>query len=308
MNPDTSTGQAWWTCRTERPTTDMDTDRPPEMKYEDQAHLLDSLNKALHPATGISAGTAAGTLTGFAIAGPLGAIVGAIVGAITGGVVADSSHTFSMIADFVFADQLGGPPAVGPSYEISSGTSRGWDDGYAQKYEEFWNLSPKGQFTEIFFDAQQTDYLDFIDEMFAFFRAPQSGKNAGYIAIRFMRPSDALLAMQRWAVTAAVEVVLVEKLDPDAKAHIEQINTLAENYDARFHWEMIRPTGVSNDSVMEEHGISRQPAWECLPGMHSAASFLGLSVSNPLENLGLINFSCSPRWDKLNEIATRQPR
>lgn len=239
ISPSNTNGHAWWTVRTEVSLCQTPTRRDPEMRPADQKHLIDALAKALDPGIAGAAGGVGGFLIGLAFGGPLGAIILGISGAIAGGVVADSDDVFAAITDLIFARELNSPDITGPSFEVTSGTAVGFA-GYEQKYREFWNDAPKVQYTEVFFDAQRTDYLKFIDAMLAYFQG-SSAKNAGYIAIRFMRPSQAPLPMQRWSVTAAVEVVLLEALDPQAKQTIEAVNRLAEGYDVRFHWGMTRP-------------------------------------------------------------------
>lgn len=239
LSPFSANGHAWWTIRTPVSVDQTATRREPERSPAEQQHLVKALAAALQPGTGAAAGGFGGFFAGLVIGGPLGAIIGGISGAIAGGVAADSDDVFATITDLVFAMELNSPDTTGPNFEITSGTAEGFT-GYEQRFREFWDDAPKAQYTEVFFDAERTDYLSFVDAMLAYFHGSPA-KHAGYIAIRFMGPCEAPLAMQRWSVTAAVEVALLEALDPQAKQTIEAVNRLAEGYDVRFHWGMTRP-------------------------------------------------------------------
>ena len=233
--------------------------------------LIDALAIALRPETADDVGEAVGFLLGLVLGGPVGASVFAMAGKIAGRQIADSEDVFAAITDLVFAMQLNRPPTTGKSFEISSGHAVGYDGGYEQKFREFWNDFPKAQYTEVFFDAQRGDYLRFVDEMLADFGSPGSGKQAGYVSIRFMAPSEAPLAMQRWPITAAVEVILMEALDPAAKRTIETVNRLAQGYDARFHWGITRPADYRPVGVRNE--IERWKAGAAMLGLRSGDGF-----------------------------------
>jgi hypothetical protein len=86
-----------------------------------------------------------------------------------------------------------------------------------------------------------------------------------------MGPSDAPLAMQRWPITAAVEVVILKSLDPAAKRTIEAVNRLAQGYDARFHWGMIRPADYRPADVRNE--IERWKAGAATLGVRAGDGF-----------------------------------
>lgn len=250
ISPYSANGYAWWTARTKVPLNQTATQTAPEMRPADQRQLVEALAAALDPGVGAGTGGFVGFLTGLLVGGPLGAIIGGISGAIAGGVTADSGDVFAAITDLVFAMGLNGPDVTGPSFQVTSGTAEGFS-GYDQKYQEFWSDAPKAQFTEVFFDAERTDYLQFVDAMLAYFQTT-SAKHAGYISIRFTKPSEAHLAMQRWSVTASVEVVLLEALDPQVLQTIEAVNRLAEGYDVRFHWGMTRPMEYRPSGLRDE--------------------------------------------------------
>jgi hypothetical protein len=58
--------------------------------------------------------------------------------------------------------------------------------------------------------------------------------------------------MQRWPITAAVEVVLLQALDKTSRQNLEAVNQIAQNYNARFHWGMIRPADFRPAAVQNE--------------------------------------------------------
>lgn len=241
LSPFGADGNAWWTI-TSKVGLEQTPTRPggPPMRAAEQKHLIQALAKALDPHHNIPAGTAAGFLTGLALGGPIGWIVGGIAGAITAGTVAQSSDVFMAITDLVFNQQLNTPDTTGPSFEVTSGSAQGYTGGYEEKYSEFWTDNVRVQYNEVFFDAQKSVYLDYIDTALAYFRS-SGAKHAGYVAIRFTGPSSASLAMQRWPVTVAVEVVLVQDLDPAALDRIRAVNEFARPHDVRFHLGMTRP-------------------------------------------------------------------
>ncbi len=262
INPETANGQAWWTVRTKVPLSATQTVLKPGRKAGELKLLFNALAIALRPETGGDVGAIVGWLLGLALGGPVGGSLFAIAGRIAGREIADSEDVFAAITDLVFAMELNSPPTTGKSFEITSGNAVGYSGGYEQKFREFWNDFPKVQYTEVFFDAQRSDYLQFIEAILGYFRSSGSGKQAGYVSIRFMAPSEAPLAMQRWPITAAVEVVIVEALDPAAKRTIEAVNRFAQGYDARFHWGMIRPAdyrpvGVRNEIERWKAGAAR---------------------------------------------------
>jgi hypothetical protein len=61
-----------------------------------------------------------------------------------------------------------------------------------------------GNASEFFFNARSTEYLEFVADMEAWTR--QVSKVPGYIALRFIRQSDAYIAMERFPVTVAIEL------------------------------------------------------------------------------------------------------
>lgn len=261
LNPDSANGQAWWTAR--RKELMQLPSSPPSggLTFQQQAALVDALAIALDPTAGINVGGALGTILRLLRVGLFPTLLDPIRIALENGVLASSEDVFNVLSDFIFASQVGAQPSIGPNYEITSGTATQYA-GYPDKYERFWKESPKGQFTEIFFDATRTDYLNFIDEILGLFRGRGSGHQAGYVAIRFMGPTRAPLGMQRWPVTVSVEVLLLDALDPNAATMIQQVNTTAARYDVRYHWGMTRPGAPSNVGAERELAVWRRDAAE----------------------------------------------
>jgi len=273
LNPDGG-GQAWWTYRIKLNEVEGSVaivkgmarwDMPwvgKEMSYREQAELMHLVGTALDPGAAAAAGGGVGALVGVLAGGPWGAIIGGIAGAIGGGVTAACEDVFNCISRSIYPSQLGADSVIDASYKVTSGGldngkkegEAGYWDCYATKYAEFWRFSPKAQYTEVFFDAQKTDYLRFTDEMLKYFATPGTGRQAGYISIRFTGRSEAPLAMQRWPVTASVELILLEDLDPRAREKVEHVNDLASRHDVRFHWGMLRPPppGVPGAAVAQE--------------------------------------------------------
>jgi FAD binding domain len=267
LSPESANGHAWWTARTKVPMNQRPTPvQPDRLSASDRTHLLRALAVALDP----SKGPTDVDILAFLVGGVAGGALFGIGAAIARREIADREDVFAAIADLVFDMELNKPPATGPSFEITSGKG-GYTGSYEEYYREFWLHSPKVQFTEVFFNAQSSDYLRFIDEIRTDFQSASSGKQAGYIAIRFMAPSEAPLAMQRWPVTVAVEVVILRDLDARAKQTIEAVNRRARNYDARFHWGMIRPADYRPIGVRNE--IERWKAGAVSLGVRAGDGF-----------------------------------
>jgi len=253
LSPESANGQAWWTVRTPVPMSQVPTRVQPERTPVEQRILVEALAKALNPSTGPPAGVVLASLADLLLLGGAGGgFLSGVAGAIAGRVVANRDDVFGTITDMVFEMLVNGPTATGPSFEITSGNALEFGGNYERKYSEFWNHAPKVMFTEVFFDAQRRDYLRFVDATLEYFRSAGSGKQAGYISIRFMARSEAPLAMQRWPITAAVEVVLLQALDRAARQNLEAVNRLAQMYGVRFHWGMIRPAYYRPADVQSE--------------------------------------------------------
>jgi hypothetical protein len=214
----------------------------PERTPVQQKALVEALAKSLSPQTGPPIGAVLASIAdALLLGGAGGGFLSAVAGAIGGSIIANRDDVFGTITDMLFAMAVNGPTTTGPSFEITSGNALEFGGDYSRKYAEFWTHAPKVMFTEVFFNAQRSEYLRFIDAALSYFTTAGSGKQAGYIAIRFMARSEAPLAMQRWPITAAVEIVLLQALDSAAKQHLEGVNALAQTFNARFHWGMIRP-------------------------------------------------------------------
>ena len=65
-----------------------------------------------------------------------------------------------------------------------------------------------GDSVEVFFDATSDELIAFVDSLVSFERNQEFNGRAfvGYVSLRFMQPSRALLGEQKWPVTCSVEV------------------------------------------------------------------------------------------------------
>lgn len=91
---------------------------------------------------------------------------------------------------------------------------------------------------EAFFDAGIGAHVDFVDQdVFpAFEQSAKAGRTvAGYISLRFTRRSHALLAMQRWDVTASVEVALLQGIDGNDEV-LQRVQQAALDRGGTIHW------------------------------------------------------------------------
>ena len=251
FSPESANGAAWWTTRTKvglnQPPTRL---TPAALSFAEQRLLVDVLSKALDPNRGPPYDQVLRFLTGLLlqVGGVPGGALSEIIAAIALGQVAGSRDIFLTIADLIYRFAVETPATVGRSYQISSGNAVKYGGSYEQMYREFWNNAPKAHFTEIFFNGQSSNYLRFIDQMLSFFQT-NTAKQAGYVSIRFMASSDAPLAMQHWPVTAAVELIIIQGFDPNARRTIEAVNDIARNFDARFHLGMLRPANFRTPDI-----------------------------------------------------------
>lgn len=98
---------------------------------------------------------------------------------------------------------------------------------------------------EVFFDATDPLLIAYIDALIAFEIAQEfQGKSfAGYASLRFMGESKALLGMQRWPVTCAVEVSGFKDV-PGTKELIDYAISLAlnNNFGGILHWGQRNPS------------------------------------------------------------------
>lgn len=92
-----------------------------------------------------------------------------------------------------------------------------------------------GNSTELFFDARQGNYLSFVSDVLK--TADDQGPVPGYVAIRFVRASQALLAMERYDLTVAVEVAVPRSLSVDNYPNFTQaVEALAKKHGGVPHW------------------------------------------------------------------------
>ncbi len=241
LNPGNPRGMAWVGRRSRVPLATPD-DLEDGQSYATQAQLLDAAS------VGNDVGGAVlGGIFGFLIGGPAGAVAGATAGA--GAQHLASDEIWRIITDIVFSDQLGGPPQIGRNYQISAGRATPYAS-YEERYDAFWDQSPKASYIEVSFDAQSTDYLDYIDDLIELMASLGSGLS-GFVSIRFCAGSDAPLAMQRWPVTASVEVVLLEQFG-SPRTFIQRVLQDSLSYDCRFHLGMTSPNWSYGDGFRQD--------------------------------------------------------
>jgi hypothetical protein len=102
---------------------------------------------------------------------------------------------------------------------------------------------------EVFFDARDKSLVAYIDALIAFEAGQEfQGKSfSGYASLRFMGASRALLGMQRWPMTCAIEVAGLR----DVKGTTELIDyaislALDNNFRGILHWGQRNPSTVQN--------------------------------------------------------------
>jgi hypothetical protein len=102
---------------------------------------------------------------------------------------------------------------------------------------------------EVFFDASDSTLIAYIDALIAFEAGQEfQGKSfGGYASLRFMGSSRALLGMQRWPVTCAVEIAGLKDVK-GTKELIDFAISHALNYNNRgiLHWGQRTTSTVQN--------------------------------------------------------------
>jgi hypothetical protein len=170
--------------------------------------------------------------------------------------LADAVHTSETIGDFMtFAvaelndlstDQVG---FVAPELEaIIKSMIEGIFDGEfvdrkvgrsdaildTHNYERDGCLSANS--TEVFFDASETRYLDFVDDVRK--AAKADGFLPGYASLRFIRGSKALLAPEQWSHSVAIEVAVPRSTTTGDVygPFFKKVLSLANEHGGIFHW------------------------------------------------------------------------
>lgn len=102
---------------------------------------------------------------------------------------------------------------------------------------------------EVFFDATQSDLIAFVDALIAFEIAQEHQGKAfvGYASLRFTQNTRALIGMQQWPLTCAVEVAGLKDVEGTQEL-IDYAVALSrdKNYECAVHW------GQRNDSVVSD--------------------------------------------------------
>lgn len=164
------------------------------------------------------------------------------------------------------------------------------------------NCVTSAESAEFMFDADRSDYLAFIDQVFARIgeleagtlldpgRGPISepGTFGGYISLRFTGPTSALLGMQRWDRTVNIEISSLKGIR-GSDSLLRAIEQDAVNLGGLVHWGQM-------NNVTAEHVQRSYPAIEAW------RSALALVSRNGRLNL----FSTDFTWNRGLEVV--QPR
>jgi FAD/FMN-containing dehydrogenase len=111
--------------------------------------------------------------------------------------------------------------------------------GYELIAEQAWvNEICRGYSLEVFFDATSQEYLTIIDEHILPIFDSHAGHGvvvAGWIGIRFMGRTRALLGMQRWDRTVSVEVAVLRGVRGSRRV-LRDVERVAVAHGAVVHW------------------------------------------------------------------------
>jgi len=111
-----------------------------------------------------------------------------------------------------------------------------------------------GNSSEFFFDAQTQNYLLFIDAVLN--KAQELSPVPGYIALRFIRGSKALLAMERFPLTVAIEIAVPRSLSEDNfPAFMSAMRDLAMQHGGIPHWGQEHKLNPSQTEALYADGI-----------------------------------------------------
>jgi hypothetical protein len=92
-----------------------------------------------------------------------------------------------------------------------------------------------GNSSEFFFDAQSADCLKFVSDVLK--AAQDLGPVPGYVSLRFIRASQASLAMERFPLTVAIEVAVPRGRSSDQfPDFMTKLGSIAEAHGAIPHW------------------------------------------------------------------------
>jgi FAD/FMN-containing dehydrogenase len=96
----------------------------------------------------------------------------------------------------------------------------------------------RGDALEVAFDARVDTHVQFMQhDLFpTLAQVAAAGKTvAGYIALRFTRKSDALLAMQQWDTTCTIEIALLKSINGNQEV-FDALQTAAVRHGGTVHW------------------------------------------------------------------------
>ena len=120
---------------------------------------------------------------------------------------------------------------------------------------------------EVFFDANRPDvYCSYVDAILAFEQSQQEQDfrfTAGYVSLRYIRSSSALLAPSIYDNTVVIEVSGLRAMDGSVP-FVENAATLARDqmYAAPFHWGQHNPlTRPEVEAIFNTPGSTRLTLW-----------------------------------------------
>jgi len=141
------------------------------------------------------------------------------------------------------------PKSRGPSYAILDQHDYEIDNCYS------------GNSTEIFFDANNTTYLQFVADVLR--ESRDSGSVPGYVSLRYVGRSRAWLAMERWDLTVAIEVA-VPRLSTGEDLYasfMSKVLELAWQHGGVPHWGQTHVMTPTNLEELYAGGVLEPFRW-----------------------------------------------
>jgi hypothetical protein len=95
----------------------------------------------------------------------------------------------------------------------------------------------KARSLEVAFDADQTQYLDYVNDLFRLIDnfAAQNILYGGYISLRYCGKSEAKLAIEQWQHTVCLEMSTLSGLDNEMQV-LNAFEASAARFGAAIHW------------------------------------------------------------------------
>jgi hypothetical protein len=133
---------------------------------------------------------------------------------------------------------------TGPSYKILGIHDYGLDGCFSVDSAEY------------FFDANQRNYIDFVDELLS--RERDLGPIPGMVSFRFVHGSQAKLAMERWSQTVAIEVAVIRPWD---RTYFDASLGLALKHGGIPHWGQEHHLDVGQVEGIYQDDLTRAFRW-----------------------------------------------